>query len=513
MRASWRYLFLSCAALAAACGSSAEQPELTAAALPGPQQTPTSDAGATSLAFDAPSVLQLVSGETRAVRVVVSPAGLWSVRFALLGDSLEASLDHDIVLTTAHGVASALLTAPLDATTFRIRASIDDGPSVEQAVSVSSDGFASVFVRPLYAGRRQPASWTAFAATRRTCASLTDQSDGLVSSTVPAGSAAELPSLPVGPSIAVTLKAGRSVAGCADVLDLRPGERREMTVTVTDNPIDLASTDLPLRVLLKPDGSALSPLIASAAAEFLDGFLDGADTDTEALLDAMREASPEPPAFQAARMAAGWDSIVDEALDSSLSETLSSWMQKGAASVLEGEAFAGRLRALNASEALLNIQSVAGLEPAAAGIDDQVAFSMSEAPSDIVHLGTSLSWYASRLAGGLIQKGAAQNGPDAIVSLINCDKLGSVLAATLDDSSTCSNDCLAQACADAAVRMWDRALSQSASKGETVTATITISAEATVNDQAQIDALQGTWAGSVHVSTRGVSIRGDVTSR
>src|SRR5947208_3235585 len=65
-----------------------------------------------TLAFPDPGTLELAPGEMRLVSVDAAPPARYEVRFALLGDALDASLDQSTVIADASGRATVRLHAP-----------------------------------------------------------------------------------------------------------------------------------------------------------------------------------------------------------------------------------------------------------------------------------------------------------------------------------------------------------------------------------------------------------------
>src|SRR2546427_3307 len=72
----------------------------------------------TKLAFDPATTLTMVPGDMRELSLDATPAAVYHVRFALLGDYKDDSLDKSEVDTDAKGHASVAITAPTAATTF-----------------------------------------------------------------------------------------------------------------------------------------------------------------------------------------------------------------------------------------------------------------------------------------------------------------------------------------------------------------------------------------------------------
>jgi hypothetical protein len=184
-------------------------------------------------------------------------------------------------------VARRWICAPSIASTFRLRATIKDGPSAEIGVAVSDKGFGTLRVAPLYDGHRVPEEWTASVKAGTTCAdiaaALPDVPEGALEATSGPDEPVLLHSAPVGPNLAVVLRAGRSIWGCTDVADLQAGATRDVEVTVKDGPIDLAATSLDVTLTFTPTGDVQALLVGTTACggRSYDG------SEAAALLDAM----------------------------------------------------------------------------------------------------------------------------------------------------------------------------------------------------------------------------------
>ncbi|HOU93226.1 MAG TPA: hypothetical protein PLU22_19375, partial [Polyangiaceae bacterium] len=109
-------------ALVVACGGDDAAAD---SAAPVETAVPEAPAGpvATGASF-AVGALVMAPGEAREIAVRIVPPGRHRVRFALLGDSLDASLDRTEVDTDDDGSAVVGITAPTNATSteFRVRA-------------------------------------------------------------------------------------------------------------------------------------------------------------------------------------------------------------------------------------------------------------------------------------------------------------------------------------------------------------------------------------------------------
>src|SRR5262249_34936452 len=152
----------------------------------------------------------------------------YEIRFALLGDSFDASLDEASVIADSQGRANVVLHAPNMSTIFRLRASIEGGPSAEAQIAVSDQGFGTVRVLPEYMGTRAVKSWTASVVARAKCADiapkLPTEPPGALVGTAGAAGYPIIKGAPVGPNLAVTLRAGHYMWGCSDATGLKAND-------------------------------------------------------------------------------------------------------------------------------------------------------------------------------------------------------------------------------------------------------------------------------------------------
>jgi hypothetical protein len=464
---------------------------------------------ATQVSFVPDSTLTLAPGESRPIRVVVEPVGVHFVRFALLGQPLDAALDSDRVETDSEGNAGVLLVAPQFATTFVIRATADEGPWAEAAVSVSGSGFGSLLVTPQYVGMRSTPIWIATAATHVTCADLTSipPDDGPIGGQPQAGDALLVEVLPAGLDLAITVRSEHSVGGCADVSRLTSGERRSVSVQARDRPIDLGVTDIKVALEMRPDGSILDPLLEEVSQEFLDGFATKGD-EAISLLDAMQQMAPNSEQFASARRSFGWDKLTQTYLlasGPSLRSQIEVWIAGGLVALRAGMTLEADVLSStdDPSHARLSPETLGGLDASAVGCASHAIGSLSEDPGDIVHIGAQIYFLPTALIGAAAEMAVRTKSADTPNSVfaqqIDCPTLASKLRKSADTMPTsCSTvSCLERLCVGAIARMWQNARGQSAANYDIGSLSFTVSARASVDGDAAVQSLSGTWAGSV----------------
>ncbi|HQM12387.1 MAG TPA: hypothetical protein PK140_23490, partial [Polyangiaceae bacterium] len=453
------------------------------------------------------------------ITVIVEPPDVYVVRFALLGESLDASLDVDKRYTSANGHTSVKLVASESSTTFRLRASAGPTAVAEVPVSVSNEGFASVLVLPSYKGIRSTPQWTASALAGWTCAQIPGQppDDGPIVG-VGSSKGIRLESLPVGPTIAVTLRSQQAVGGCTEVTNLAPGESREVSVKVSDMPI--RSDDTRLDITMASDPLEAIPLLDELTDSFLQRLFPSKNSEAKTLLDAMQSELPASVDFDQARLFGGWDALVAAWLDKSgqsLREHIQAWVDDGLLPLRQGEWLTGRLTTIAGSNThgVLNLERFHGLAHERTGIPTEIVVSVGFEPGDIMMVGGKISWLPSRFVGAAADVGAKNivgtaDAIDALVALIGCNQLPALLSSTYPLSPSCDAQCLESACHDAVSSLWNGACHSSAISLDTVQLSFTISGTATVNGDAAVIGLDAAWVGTQSHGDEEMLVRGNV---
>lgn len=480
-----------------------------------------------ALYFEQEGTLTLAPGEVRKVAVHGSGEGALSVAFSLLGNVGDAFVEASVVETDGQGVATAVLHAPNQATTFTLRAALvgDDGhlgSGAELSVAVSDEGFGAVRVLPQYTGKRAVEVWTASVVARTTCADLSSvlpgEPEGSLVATASPGAAPLVDNAPVGPSLAVTLRAGHYAWGCADVSTLAAGSTLDVKVTVFDKPVVLAATDLDLNLDFQPDPLAFQKLADNAGYLLREGFAPSALDESTVLLDQMSLSLPpaqiEP--FIKQRLAQDWDELAADhfsSLDASLRDHLSVWIDAGLP--LPAGTLTGNLKAKEGEDglALLTVGTLGGISAEAAGIPETSAFTWTADPSDALSLKGLIHWQPSRLVGQLALTGATKeiqgvsSVPEALGFAADCDGL----AVKLGSFPGCDSACLAALCRTAIATRWDAALSASTDAGILGHIAITAAGPATLDDQAQPVGFDGVWVGSIGDNVVSIETKGAIS--
>jgi hypothetical protein len=522
---------LGCASAIGACGADAAPDTAEAAGAGG------NDAeGRLQLGITDPLSGQTVEfgDDARIVRPPNSVTHLWVqtepfrlVRTALLanGDQTpgSAALDGTQFQTDGSGRVALRLTAPPTPTSFLLRVWVDGIPPRQVEVTIAQIGSASVRVVPLYVGKRPIQRWTASAIVDQDCAKL-------LGSPPPDGEYANEPmdppqldvvtiaNVPVGPRLAILIRAAEYAWGCANLQAALEGETNTVQVTVTDVPMHLSTQALDLNLALSSRAD-WTPLFELPIGSALDATLDGAADDVEALLDAMQAAlgSAARSEFSDMREASGWDVQLRAALGAATAATsvrapLERWMRAGLAEMKLDPAFETRLSADASDDPKLTLEESFGFE--AESVHTSVVGSprFSADARDSVLLGADLELDPARLLLSSAEGQAedevdgAANVSEALAELVSCDVVADTLIGyglnTGYANAECDADCVHDLCREAIDELVSRAAD--ATRDAPARIELAVSGPGQVGERAEFSALNGSWLGRF--------TRGDVTA-
>jgi hypothetical protein len=465
-------------------------------------------AGPLSLSFDSAS-LAFVPGDIRPLAVQVEPRGRYTVRFALIGDARDAFLNTSETSTDDSGTATVELSAPSSPATFSVLAAA----SARTATLPVSAGttFTQVSAVPLYAGHRVVESWVATAETGSNCDSSAGVPplDGPLTSTAIFGKDPVLMEVPVGTPLTIKLRAGNFAFGCTELAAAVAGQRNQVSVIVTDRPLQMGGVSMPVRLGITTVASWRSAWSA-LEDELSDAFVGGQKNDPKALLDAMEAATTLAARtdFALQRSTMDWDQTVavalggvahdalrdaiDQFLDAALGPLVSASLE---GALISPETPSGR--------AALTLASIDGVSPSAGGFASKTDVSWSSTNDQILFGGT-VSLKASEFAAGLALAGARAAGvtassvPSALSTTLSCSSVAAALVnpATSVAFGTCDAACVASTCERALATMWTRA---AATADDSATLSISATGAATVDDGAHPAGFTGTWVGTLTV--------------
>jgi len=470
------------------------------------------------IAFEGPSAVDVAPGEMRELVVVTSPPAEYEMYFALLDAPSDASLDASYRVAGPDGRATVKLHAPGTLASFKVRATIKNGPSAEVLVSVNKQGVGTIEVQPVYDGQRPIDAWVASVMAGTTCDALASVLPGEPEgSLVAVSSGAESPliqSVPVGPTLAVAVRAGHYAWGCNDTTGIAAGTTTKVKVHVVDVPpaLDRTSLDLALTYMPQPPYDAL---LDGARSVFLGSFVMPGEAESTVLLDAMGALTPDPAGFALLRDSLGWDALADAhfaQLPVPLTDRLSGWIDLGLA--IGAPELTGRIEAIDGvpGKALLEVQSIGGLDAAYAGVPASHLVTWTSQPGDQVVLSGTVYWIPSRLAGAACRAGALNElaTPATMAEMLGAAAGCDELAVALGGWNDCDTVCLAELCASALDSRWQTALDASAWAGTVGTLEIKASGKVTVDDVAVPISLSGMWIGTVSDGTITAPVEGFV---
>lgn len=480
--------------------------------------------GPTGVEFQDGSPLVALPGETRTVRVVARPPGVHALRFSLHGASLDAALDRSDVETDEDGTAEVVLSTPTKPTTFALRVSAPSGISTERPVSVSASGFGTIQILPSYSGKRPISYWVGSVVTGTTCADLVGvpPPDGPLTATALADGGPRIESVPSGPLLAVTVRAGRYAGGCKDVTAISPDSITTVPVSVVDRPLQLDETRLHVRLGVDSLDPGWKAAVDDAIGALFSSARGEASTEVAALLDEMGANLPaaSPSTFERARALGGWDQIVEDRLGSAsaLTDAAAPWIREGLSALSGPEALEGTLASAGklGGQALLELGAVAGLVPEDAGFSASNAhLSWTAEPGDSVLLGGTLFWLPSAFFTAAAEPVARSatgrtSMADALATALDCARLGEDLAASTAAAQVpaCDAACFSSACAASLEALWDRARAASATNAEVGSLEVAVAGVAAIDDEARPTGFSGSWVGTLGVGYARLAVGG-----
>lgn len=473
------------------------------------------------IVYEGESPLTLAPGERASLSFSVRPKDGASVRFALVGDFGDASLDADRKPSTSDGEVSVELFAPSSSRTFLVRASLDSGAFAEVPISVSGLGFGSIEVVPVYSGSRSIHRWTATVATGTTCAELVGNPppDGPLVSEATPPSHPTVHAAPVGPALVVTVRAGHFAGGCLDVKDLVVFEQKRVTIPLDDRPLDLSEAELSVRLSFGDEDRLGKLAFFDEATERLKGAF--VEEGAEGLLDRMRQALPEGtgPGFDTAREIGHFDALLDAFLDqrgTTPRGLLVSWIEEGRQGLDFASGLEGWLRANGTKDqGLLEPSLLLGV---GSGSISPATVSFSATPGDRIQFGGTTTFSEPALLLGAVAQrvidepwGAPHLG-EPLAKALSCEEVGELLAGG-HPVQGCADGCLIAACEQALARYWEEGLSKAGPFEAETTLSFTVTGVAEIDDHARISGFSGGWVGGLQAGERSLSVKSWATGR
>jgi len=513
MKLSCRAFVGFCALVAAAllaCGCADDTVDLQ----PRDVEVPKDDA---TIAFEHEGNLALVPREVIDVAVICDPPKPYEVAFHLLGEALDSSLDKTTVIADASGRAAVRLRAANGAATFSIRASIKNGAAADLRVAVSDQGFGDIRVVPDYNGTRAVDEWHISAVAGTTCADLADTlpEDPLGALVGSEDAPLLIEDAPVGPNLAVFVRAGYYMWGCEDETDLVAGDTTELRVFIVNKPLDLSHTALDCSLAFAPEPDPWEQMLTAATAELLDPFCDGSSQGA-ALHDWMSQLASDPAAFDAASQSYQWQGAIetfysDNSID--LCQALSSLAQDGLAA--QPPQILGAVQSVGApGYAMFTIQQVGSINVADLVIPSDYLMSWTADPDDTVRLGGTLFWLPTSYVAAAVEQLALgpyppqTSFPEVLGELSQCPDIADLLSS----SSGWEADPLAQLCIAALQNRWGAAIAAATTADLLGEIPLQASGAAQLDDVAAITGFDGSWVGNVTSGEVSAKVQGPASA-
>jgi hypothetical protein len=503
--------------LAACSGSTQDEPDPP---LPTPSDVevdPFAD-NATSLSFEAGQELSVVAGTPRLIRVQVQPPGVHTVRFALVGrQAQDAFLSHDLVPTKEDGIAETWLTVRSASSNFELRAAAGRIATARLDIVTLQADFGRLILQLNYPGHRTIVRWVASVHVGRTCADLQGPPfpDGPAISTSTRDSV-QLERVPAGSALAAVVRAEQFAGGCRNITALRAGADTLTEIDIVDRPLQIGALDL--RLAWSVDSTAaLNPALDELAFRAASALTPPNSDDLASLLDVMSLLSDDPAAFEQARSAQSWRTVLvgglaPELPGSGLRSMVHDWMRSGLGRLGQADAIVGRLSVPSGEgAATLTLTSVAELQPAVAGFSAQNTAVVSAETDDRLQVGTTLSWQPTPFLGATASLAAIAESPttrssaaDGMAEKFGCGSVAELLAEAGETPGLafagCGQNCMQTLCRSAMSALWARV---SGSNLPAVPWQISGASRAQIDGEARPTSLAGNWVGSLTVPDLG----------
>lgn len=471
--------------------------------------------------------VDLTPGEAANLVVTSSPPAMHTVRFALLGDPLDAVLgttDADTDPDT--GMTTVGLTTPSTPTGFSVRASSNGAAPFTLDLAVKETNMATLSVKPSYPGERVLSGYVASATPDETCADLAGGSppdDGPLS----APSTDTWPialEVPTGVKLAVLLRAEKFAWGCTTLNDASEGMPNVVEVLMANVSMKLDSSNVGFELDLDSfddfDQALSGPTDAITSA-----LVGSATDDVEALLDAMGKGSNDARAFADARNSKAWDDALRTALGSNAASVLRGplgrWIQAGMAAFPTSGGLTGTITGSAGGAPSISLGKVFGLAASRSGFAPSGTASWEAGADDRIVLGMSMKvnptafLLAEALAAASDEVAGAPSLAVALSDSVPCSTVATTLVAAgvsrNHSTAECDAACTEQLCVDAVQTLTD-AFDGLDADGGTSALDVALTASGTVGATAELANFSGRWLGHFTTPDGSSSLTGAATS-
>lgn len=454
-----------------------------------------------AVSFEDPK-LTLAPGETATYTVSASPLGRYLVRFSLLGDVSDGSVDQSEAFTSNEGRVLVRLTAPrtVDALGAKLtfRAAIGE-TQTDLQLRVAGPASPSLVIAPDYRGGRATNGFTALALTNTSCADQTDLfapdvvGERFDSANTPAV-APRIVALPLEQPLTVIVRSGAQVSGCADVAPLAASEARTVAVRMYDVPANLDALDADLVLTAQ---SAAHQQLDDAESAGVSRFTGGAADDAQWLLDGMAMRAAAATAFATARKTGGWDAKLALRFEGAAAVRVRLAALLASARRESFEFFRGRLSHTGGVAALVATGALGGTALGAGFGAVSAPVLRVEAGTDELVGGFSLGWSPRTFLHTLTERSVAASSStvvDQLVLAAGCSEISATLTGTTttEPFAGCDSSCAAGLCRATVEASWEAFALQP----EQATLAVAFSGRAQLDEAANVTGLEGTFVGS-----------------
>jgi hypothetical protein len=476
------------------------------------------DTQASSIEFVPAGELTLIAGDSAELVVQVLPAGVHTVRFALLGNTGDAFVSPSVQETGPDGLARASLTALGAGADFTVRAAAGRATGT-LAVITQEASRGSLIVALNYPGKRPVQEWVASVHYDTTCSALTGVPfpDGQRVTTA-SERVVSIDNVKADVPLAVVVRAGQFAGGCQGLMPLRASAVENVEVDVMDRPMQTADLALSVGFGVEP-AEAPHPALDELAFRAVIPLPGGASDDLAALLDAMSALSDDPAAFEAARAGQAWRTALVNGLAPDLPGVglrtlVQNWMRSGMDRLEAPGALQGTMTSpAPGGSASLRLATVIGLTPEEAGFQVENAASVTAETDDFLRLGATLELLPSTFLSAAASLAALANDPertsaaDAMATTFGCDDVASIIvdagSVPGEAFADCGEACALELCREAMGVLWSRV---TGSALPPVPWQISGGSRAQIDDAARPTRVDGDWIGNITVPDFGASM-------
>ncbi len=461
-----------------------------------------------------PTEIRLGPGESQLVEVQLSPPQKQTLHVALKGNPSGAYLDTNEVRTDSAGRAELTLTVATESPDFVLLVT-SRGVTSEVTVNVNRIARANLLLVPEYSGQRAVDRWHVTVTQDAQCERYSDY-DQPTTQSFRADDPIMLEGQRADAPVSVLISGKEYVFGCRRNVVLEPNQENTVRVTLTDRPVQLSQLDLPLSLGIEASAALQGRL--NAIIELMVQAFGKGQSDADAILREMRQASDNPDELTQLSQAQNWRLRISEFLadgaETGLSDIWRKWLLDGSQLLYADNSLTGRLQNNGdaSGRAIFELLGVAGLSPRGVGVPDRYLANLSAEPNDTLRTSLGLHVLPSKLlvalaaeSRNLAQSGNAEelatslSAPELLSSALDCPALSRALTGEAPENTICSASCVESLCRTALSSM---VTSSSLSVLDPASITILARGVAQIDAAARPLGFSGTWVGETDFTTR-----------